>query len=164
MGTSSHTMAVQAPPRTLHLVDLENLTRGPGASRAVALAVFTRYLQVAGWSEGDQVLLASSGLLMGKVAFDLASWASPVPASIHAADGPDGADLLLLALAPASLVIERYDRLVIGSGDGIFGDRACAVRDAGIEVAVVAPRGGCSYRLWGFGPTLIDPDEMVLAA
>ena len=33
-----------------------------------------------------------------------------------------------LAHAPAELVIRRYSRLVVGSGDGIFVDRAIAAR------------------------------------
>ena len=162
MHTSSNLVTDHAGSglRSLHLVDLENLTGGPNAPRAAALAAFDHYLDVAGWIPGDHVLRASSARLMGRIAFDL----DRVPASKHVADGPDGADLLLLSLAPEALVASRYQRLVIGSGDGIFGDRARAVRDRGVEVDVVAPRGGCSYRLWGFAPTLIDPADFVLAA
>jgi len=56
------------------------------------------------------------------------------------------ADLMLLAHAPAELVIRRYYRLVVGSGDGIFVDRAIAARAGGVGVAVVARADGCSTR------------------
>ena len=53
---------------------------------------------------------------------------------------------MLLAHAPAELVIRRYSRLVEGSGDGIFVERAIAARAGGVGVAVVARADGCSTR------------------
>ena len=145
---------------TLHLVDLENLLGDPRAEADVALATFSAYLDVAGWQADDHVILATNPWLMTKIAFDL-----PVPASRHAVHGRDGADTMLLSLAPTELVVKRYGRLVIGSGDGIFTNRARAVHDGGIPVDVVARPDGCSSRLHRFGCRYLQPStDVVLAA
>ena len=159
MTTSSVTSSAITAGRSLHLVDIENLVGDPRADGAAVLATLDRYLSAARWIPGDHVILAANPRLMEKVIFDL-----PVPANVHCAPGRDGADGKLLDAVHPHTICTRYNRLVIGSGDGIFGDRAHAVRDRGVEVDVVAPRGGCSYRLWGFAPTLIDPADFVLAA
>jgi hypothetical protein len=146
--------------RTLHLVDLENLLGDPRADADVALARFHEFLTVAGWELDDHVIIATNPWLMTKIAFDL-----PVPASRHAVHGRDGADTMLLSLAPTELVVKRYGRLVIGSGDGIFTSRARAVRDSGVAVDVVARPDGCSTRLHEFGCTFMTPAaDVVLAA
>jgi hypothetical protein len=147
--------------RSLHLVDLENLTGGPSCSGAHALAAFAAYLDAAGWQRCDHVIVASSHRLVQKFAFDL-----PVAANVHAASGCDGADLVLLASAPAELIVKRYSRLVIGSGDGIFAGRARIVRRAGVMVEVVARHGSCSKHLREFRPTLLalTAPDVTLAA
>jgi hypothetical protein len=72
---------------------------------------------------------------------------------------------MLLSLAPAELVVKRYGRLVIGSGDGIFTSRTRAVRDSGVTVDIVARPDGCSARLHKFGCTFMTPAaDVVLAA
>ena len=132
--------------RTLHLVDIENLVGDPKAPTAVVLDVLDRYLEVAGYRDGDHVVIAANPGLMARVAFDL-----PVPCNVHAARGENGADLVLLAQAEPSRVAARYDRLVIGSGDGAFADVALAVRDLDTPVVVVARPGCMSNRLVGAG-------------
>jgi hypothetical protein len=92
----------------VHLVDLENLLGDPRANTDAALATFGAYLEVAHWSVDDHVIIATNPWLMTKIAFDL-----PVPASRHAVHGRDGADTMLLSLAPVELVVKRYGRLVI---------------------------------------------------
>jgi hypothetical protein len=157
VGTSSITA-----DRSLHLVDLENLVGDPFAPGPVALETFERYLAVAGWVRGDHLIVASNPAMMGKVVFDL-----PVACNMHAACGRDGADLKLLSLAPAALVARRYARLVVGSGDGIFAQRAQAVLELGASVLVVARADGCSGRLRRFEHRLLDAPvavEHVLAA
>jgi hypothetical protein len=144
----------------LHLVDLENLLGDPRAERHSALTTFRTYLQVAKWDLSDHVILATNPWLMSKIAFDVT-----VPSSCHAVHGRDGADTMLLALAPAELVVKRYARLVIGSGDGVFAGRADTVQDAGVRVDVVSRAEGCSTRLHRFRcsymPSVAD---VVLAA
>jgi hypothetical protein len=147
--------------RTLHLVDLENLCGDPRADAAHALATFDEFLAVAEWHPDDHVIIATNPWLMAKIAFDL-----PDATSRHAVHGHDGADSMLLSLAPSELVVKRYARLVIGSGDGIFATRARTVSDGGVLVDVVARADGCSTRLHSFGCTYLPPvtDDVVLAA
>jgi hypothetical protein len=155
MTTSSGTSR-----RTLHLVDLENLLGDPRATTDAALATFDAYLDVAHWSVDDHVIVATNPWLMAKIAFDL-----PVPASRHAVHGRDGADTMLLSLAPTELVVKRYQRLVIGSGDGIFTARARVAQERGVAVEVVARPDGCSTRLHRFSCTFLQPPtDVVLAA
>lgn len=147
--------------RTLHLLDLENLLGDPRADAERALAMFADYLDVARWQPGDHVILATNPWLMTKIAFDL-----PVECNRHAVHGRDGADTMLLSLAPAEVVTKRYGRLVVGSGDGIFVGRAQAVHQRGVTVDVVARAGGCSRRLQRFSCTFLEPRaaDVTLAA
>jgi hypothetical protein len=131
--------------RSLHLIDLENLAGDPRVATDRALQVFHEYLSAARWQPGDHVVVASNPGLVARVMYDL-----PVPANVHATPGRDGADLMLLACAPPELVVKRYGRLVVGSGDGIFADRAHAARAGGVDVHVVARADGCSTRLHQF--------------
>src|SRR3954453_23319474 len=132
--------------RTLHLVDIENLVGDPMAPAAVVLDVLDRYLDLAGYCDGDHVVIAANPALMARVAFDL-----PVPCNVHAARGEHGADLVLLAQVEPNRIAARYDRLVVGSGDGAFADVALAVRDLDTPVVVVARSGCMSNRLLGAG-------------
>ena len=120
---------------------------------------FDRYLALAGWREGDQVLVASNPWLIGEVVFAL-----PVPCNVHAVRGPDAADVMLLSHAPPELVAKRYGRLVVGSGDGIFSARARAAHDLGVDVLVVARTDGCSWKLRRFEHRLLAGDDLGLAA
>jgi hypothetical protein len=58
--------------------------------------------------------------------------------------GPDGADRRLLAEAETPYVSDHYDRVVVGSGDGIFAGRALELRRAGVVVGVVSRRRSLS--------------------
>jgi hypothetical protein len=139
--------------RTLHLIDIENLAGGP-LSGDDAGHTLRAYLHAAQWRPGDLVYVAAHPKVLQRFAWDL-----PVEANLRAAHGPDGADLALLAQCPPEFVARRAQRLVIGSGDHIFIERARAVRSSGVGVAVVA-RGAESlapgWRAYGFPVKLLD--------
>ena len=143
--------------RSLHLVDLENLL-GDRRKDEVALEGLRAYLLLARWSPGDQVIVAAHPEIIRQVGFD-----PPVPCNLHACRGDDAADAMLLSLAPPELVARRYDRLVIGSGDGIFLRRARAARDRGVGVVVVARPDGVADRFarWSFPVLPFDPDALI---
>jgi hypothetical protein len=62
--------------------------------------------------------------------------------------GKDGADLALLEHASNNRwVASRFDRVVIGSGDGIFEDKALALRSLGVTVGVIGRVGGTAQGL-----------------
>lgn len=61
--------------------------------------------------------------------------------------GQDGADLALLDVLSAERVEERFDEVVLVSGDGIFSEAVAALGAHGIVVTVVSLVGSCSKRL-----------------
>jgi uncharacterized LabA/DUF88 family protein len=61
--------------------------------------------------------------------------------------GENGADLELLAILAQESVETRFDRVVIGSGDGIFALAAARLQAAGVNVTVVVRRGALSRSL-----------------
>lgn len=138
--------AKRSTTRTLHLVDLENLL-GDRREEEVALSGLRRYLRVARWAPGDAVTIAADPQIVRQIGF-----VPPAPCNLHATRGSDAADVMLLAHAAPELVARGYARMVIGSGDGIFADRARAVRDLGIGVAIVARPSGLAraFRLSAF--------------
>lgn len=140
--------------RTLHLVDLENLL-GDYRKDEVAIEALHHYLELARWTEGDHMIVAADPQIVRQIGFD-----EPVPWSLHATRGDDAADVMLLAQAPVELIARRYDRLVIGSGDGIFVARARAARDHGVGVVVVSRPEGLAnrYRRWAFPVIPFTPD------
>jgi hypothetical protein len=71
---------------------------------------------------------------------------------------------MLLSHAPPELVAKRYDRLVVGSGDGIFYPRARDTRALGVDVLVVARNGGCSHLLRRLDHRFLSCSDLVLAA
>jgi hypothetical protein len=145
VSTSSNTAR-----RSLHLVDLENLVGDPCATGGLVRETLDNYLVMADWQPGDHVIIASNPSIIREVSFEL-----PAPANVHATRGEDGADVMLLSLAPPEFVARRYRRLVIGSGDGIFAARARATTELGVQVLVVAREGGCSRRLQRFEHRLL---------
>ena len=133
----------QWQPRSLHLVDLENLAMDPDPSPRDLEEALAAYHGVVPTNPSDLVVLSASTRLARRVAFQVAGFGRLVPAG----SGPDAADLALLREAPARWVIERFDRLVIVSGDGIFVPLAATVRQAGRDVWVASWRSVLSRRL-----------------
>jgi hypothetical protein len=69
-------------------------------------------------------------------------WAGP---RLVARSGENGADLALLEVLAQERVEERFDEVIIVSGDGIFTDAVAALGAAGVRV-VTRPEA-CSKRL-----------------
>ncbi len=138
---------VDVRQRTLHLVDLENLVGDPFAEVDEVQRALAEYLEVSGWQPGDLVSVAVNPGLASRLLWDL-----DIECTVHTAGGEDGADLALLTHAAPEFVERRAGRLVIGSGDHIFLQRALAVRNRGVGVLVVARPGTvCSgWRAHGF--------------
>lgn len=116
----------------LHLVDVENLLGTPWFTRHAVVDLRRVYDAVSaasnpahylvGTSAGPNLVEAGLGWGQGQMVFS---------------KGKDGAERAMLAevtLATAS----RYDRVVIGSGDGIFADLAASLQSSGIAVRVVS--------------------------
>lgn len=128
--------------RTLHLIDLENLCGGPAQIEAEKYTVADLYQIQAGIAQDDHVVVASnpSSLVHCFDAF---------PGSrLVGRHGPDGADSALLdVLRDVDWIAQRYDRVIVGSGDHCFAPSATALRVRGILVGVIAREGSVSRSL-----------------
>lgn len=61
--------------------------------------------------------------------------------------GPNGADLALLTEMGEHRVMDRYEKVTLCSGDGIFTDEVARLGRAGVDVTVVANEGSLASRL-----------------
>ncbi len=129
--------------RSLHLVDVENLCGDGFPSIDKAHERLTAYVAIAGLKEGDLGFAAANRHLERRLSHELPSCLRWVPAGI----GANAADRALLRRIDIDLYARRYDRIVLGSGDGGFTESVSALVAAGLEVQVVACHGSLSNRL-----------------
>jgi hypothetical protein len=158
------TRSADALGRTLHLVDIENLSGGPQRTLEEHLHAYRAYVRRAEVGHDDQIVVAACGKVMRSLAFEL-------PSGIlqRTANGSDGADRALLAHDTPERIALRFERLVIGSGDHAFVDLALAVQAMGVTVVVVSGRGfrSAEFGGHGFGVRNLDlgtSDDMALIA
>jgi hypothetical protein len=123
----------------------------PRATGARVYDAFRRYLKAARYEPGDHLIVASNPCTVREFAFRV-----DVPCNVHACKGEDGADTMLLSFAEPDFVAGRYDRVAIGSGDGVFAMLAHAAERRGVDVLVVARAEGCARSLRRFGHVFID--------
>jgi hypothetical protein len=139
----AHLYAVPAAPRrratyvpagrSVHLIDIENLMGGPHHPLTILHEAMGTYVEVAGVRVGDHVIVGANHRLGAEIKFAYPS------VRLVVRGGADGADLALCeALADERWIAERFDRIVIGSGDGIFVDAVARFRNLGLPVGVVA--------------------------
>jgi hypothetical protein len=117
--------------RTLHVVDVENLAGGSRLTTEDVQRIHRRYCAIARIAPSDQVVVASGRRAASSVMF---GWPGNVCRKVRS--GVDGADQELLNILTTSPV-DRFDRVVIGSGDGAFALEASRLRHAGITVELV---------------------------
>lgn len=130
-----------ARARTLHLVDIENLAGGPRRAAQCFGRALREFEEAAEVAEEDQVVMAADVNLWKRTAFDVERGRYLV------GFGRDGADRVLLQEARVDWVVERFERLVVGSGDHAFAPLARQVRRRGLEVVVVARSGSLAGAL-----------------
>jgi len=127
--------------RQLILIDIENLTGTPSPTcEEVETAKADLRKVVLGFDDAQHIV-ACSHHAAPTVAFAFRAarhlWRS----------GPDGADLALLDVLENERVDERFERVTICSGDGIFTMSAAWLAGAGVDVTVVSLPGHLSTRL-----------------
>ena len=146
--------------RALHLIDLENLVGDPDAACASVDAVLESYVAEAQLGPDDLVVAALNHRMYERTCFSLdRGWV------IKLASGPDACDQVLVASAPVDWVADRFDRLVVGSGDHYFLDLVHAVRRQATPVWVVSQRRCLSRRLAAAASRVVHlPERMALAA
>ncbi len=128
--------------RTLHLIDLENVVGDPWATGPGVAADYEAVLVEGGHRAGDQVAVAANRWMVAELGF-----VPHTSCQLLVAHGPDGADRALIEWASPAWIAQRFERLVIASGDGIFTDVVRAARASGLCVEIVPGRGAVSRRL-----------------
>jgi len=127
--------------RQLILIDIENLTGTPSPTCDEVQTAKAGLRQVVPGFDDAQHVVACSHHAVPTVAFAFRGtrhlWRS----------GPDGADLALLDVLENERVDERFERVTICSGDGIFAASAAWLAGADVDVSVVSLQGHLATRL-----------------
>lgn len=127
--------------RRLVAVDIENVAGGALVTEAQATWVRAIVESALNVTEGEQVVIGTShvGLFNAKTA-----WPS---ARVKVRSGADGADLELLDVLATERIEDRFDELVVVSGDGIFTDVVARLGGCGVTVTVASWAKSLSVRL-----------------
>ncbi len=127
--------------RRLVVVDIENVAGGAVMTQAMAAwarAIVESALCV---QVGEQVVIGTShaGLFNAKSAWPCAR--------VKARSGENGADIELLDVLTAERIEERFDEVVLVSGDHIFVEAIAALGGSGVRVTVASWAQSMSSRL-----------------
>jgi len=144
--------------RTLHLVDLENLAGGSGATEAEVSAALESYERVVRLRWDDHRVVACGRLLAYPAK---RHWSGSLVKACH---GVDGADRLLSAEAAPAFVRGRYDRVVVASGDHCFTELVIELDASGVDVCVVSRREALARRLAAAAPVVWYLDDAPVLA
>jgi hypothetical protein len=128
--------------RTLHLVDIENLSGGCDCSIEGVSETACEYLSLFPSTEKDLYVLATSVHNALPCGF---GW--PTSTQRLMRSGENGADLELIEAYEPQWIALRFRRIVIGSGDGIFTELANELTALGCHVTVVTRPEALSKRL-----------------
>lgn len=131
------------PPRgrSIHLIDVENLLGGTDFAELEVIQLMAEFGYLVDRRSFDHVVIASCHRAAP------ATWFGCPEARRLVRSGPDGADRALIDVIERENLAVRYDRIVIGSGDGIFAEPAAVLQARGASVTVVAPPSGLSLKL-----------------
>lgn len=127
--------------RNLILIDIENLAGTPSPAKDEVETVITNLRVALPSFDNDQRIVACSHHAAAVVAF-----AFPTARKIWRS-GRNGADMALLSVLENERVAERYRRVTICSGDGIFTNAAARLARAGVDVTVVSAAEQLATRL-----------------
>lgn len=127
--------------RTLYLIDLENVV-GHGCMTAFeaehAWASLSAQLAI---HLTDHTIVSTGRDSASRAAFAVQ------PHRFRIGCGPNGADLELLGVLQDEPVAQRYDRVVLVSGDGIFTDEVARLAGLGVHVVVASVADRLAGRL-----------------
>lgn len=136
-------------PRTLHVIDLENMCPQGQVTPTTVQRVWRLYLSRVGVYNDDGVMVGVDG----RGAFTVAD-VLPSGIRLLTGRGRDGADRALLSHIDIGWAKRCFERVVVASGDHVF---APVVRDcqaAGVPVELVAGCGGVARVLTDTGVTV----------
>lgn len=144
--TTAHTDHHKTRPpalrgRRLTLVDIENISGG--SIRTLAEAKWARRMldSTLGLQRQEQVIVGVSK------AGAIHTWPVWSSARIVVGTGIDGADHALLNVLNNENIADRFDEVILVSGDGIFTDTVATLGGLGVTVTVVAHQSALAKRL-----------------
>ena len=145
--------------RTLLLVDVENLLGGTHFTAAEVDTLRPQVIEAAGVNghSAQVTVAASAGAALLEAGL---GWSG---ARCVWRKGKDGADLALADVALNEGVAQRYGRVVICSGDGLFAVVARFLSEAGVSVTVVARPESLSPALARVAETRLLPSRKLAA-
>jgi len=137
----TNTRVIRKEGRHLILVDIENLAATPSPTTREVVMVMSAVREVVPGFDEAQREVACSHHAAPTVAY-------ACPDARHLwRSGPDGADLALLDVLENERADERFVRVTICSGDGIFASKAARLGSVGVDVTVVSLEGHLAARL-----------------
>ena len=128
-------------PRTAFFLDMDNLTGSGQPTSEQVRGVLDEFERICRPGKSDQVYCAGTAI----TAYHCADYRPNY--RVAAGRGKDGADKRLLELGDPEHVSRRFQRVVIGSGDGIFATIAHEYTRRGLKVELVAGKGAISRSL-----------------
>ena len=128
-------------PRTAYFLDMDNLTGSGQPTSEQVRDVLDEFERICRPGESDQVYCAGTAI----TAYHCADYRPNY--RVAAGRGKDGADKRLLELGDPEHVSRRFQRVVIGSGDGIFATIAHEYARRGLKVELIAGKGAISQSL-----------------
>lgn len=128
----------EAPERSVHLIDVENLCGESRPSRQQVEVAHRRYLEAVSPDEKDHFIVASS---KGNLINVSLGWPG---ARYLARDGQDGADLCLAEVMTGEKLEQRFRRAVVASGDGGLAPCVAQLAGSGLHTVVVSSRNRLS--------------------
>lgn len=133
--------ALRIDQRSLHLIDVENLMGSPAFESECVAELRARYNAVAIVGPRDLVVVASSHFAA------VATWFGWPGARRLARSGVNGADMALIDVIENEGLADRFTRVVVASGDGIFANPCSELQRLGCTITVVARADAVSRRL-----------------
>ncbi|MFL0580825.1 NYN domain-containing protein [Dietzia sp. 179-F 9C3 NHS] len=127
--------------RRLILIDIENISGGAIRSLAEARWVHRILDSTLGLRRQEQVIVGVSK------AGAIHTWPEWTSARLVVGTGVNGADHALLDVLNNENIADRFDEVVLVSGDGIFTETVATLGRYGVKVTVVAHRTSLAKRL-----------------
>jgi len=128
--------------RTAYFLDIDNLVGTGRPTRRQIEEFFLAFEEAFNPGPNDQVYCAGTGASAAWVCLTRPGYLA------RSGIGRDGADRRLLELGDPAWLSIRFDRVVIGSGDGIFSELVDQLRLLGIEVELMTGRGFLHHSLY----------------
>lgn len=120
--------------RTLHFIDIENLSESMILNEDLVRNVKDEYYEASKPGDADQFVIGVSHFNLSAATF---GWGTGV-ATYVVRSGQDGADLALMKVMEDRQLTDRFQGLFIASGDGIFAEAGRVFKGRGHSVRFIA--------------------------